>query len=194
MKYTVKLKTNTNPKWVDAVKADFSTFLQDHADCERKASGLAQNFTAKYPDRLEIIDDLVAIAIEELEHFQQVYRIMVDRGVPLATRMEKDMYVNRFIAFARNGREERFMDRILMAGIIEARGAEKFELIGEALEDAELSKYYIQLGRSEEKHIHVFIKMCSHYFADKEIQKRLEELLVIEAEIVDSLPITAKLH
>ncbi len=194
MKYTVKLKTSTKPKWVDAVKADFSTFLQDHADCERKASGLAQNFTAKYPDRLEIIDDLVAIAIEELEHFQQVYRIMVDKGVPLATRMEKDMYVNRFIAFARNGREERFMDRILMAGIIEARGAEKFEMIGEALEDTELSKYYIQLGRSEEKHIHVFIKMCSHYFSDTEIHKRLEELLQIEAEIVDSLPITAKLH
>lgn len=194
MKYTVTLKTATNPKWVDAVKADFTTFLQDHADCERKASGMAQNFTAKYPDRLEIIDDLIAIAIEELEHFRQVYKIMEDKGIPLATRMEKDLYINYFIAKARNGREERYMDRILMAGIIEARGAERFMLLGESLEDEKLSKYYIQLGRSEEKHIHVFIKMCSHYFSDEEINKRLEELLAIEAEIVDNLPITAKLH
>ncbi len=81
-----------------------------------------------------------------------------------------------------------------MAGIIEARGAEKFMMLGEALDDPILSKYYIQLGRSEEKHIHVFIKMCSHYFEDEVINKRLEELLVIEAEIVDALPITAKLH
>ncbi len=100
MKYTVTLKTTSNPKWVEAVKADFTTFLQDHADCERKASGLAQNFTAKYPDRLEIIDDLIAIAIEELEHFRQVYKIMEDRGIPLATRMEKDMYINNFLKFA----------------------------------------------------------------------------------------------
>jgi len=194
MKYTVELKTASSPKWVIAVKADFTTFLQDHADCERKASGLAQNFTAKYPDRLEIIDDLIAIAIEELEHFRQVYKIMEDRGIPLATHMEKDMYINNFLKHARNGREERYMDRILMAGIIEARGAEKFMMLGEALEDPELSKYYIQLGRSEEKHIHVFIKMCSHYFSDEVVHKRLEELLEIEAEIVDALPITAKLH
>lgn len=194
MKYTVKLKTKTNPKWVEAVKADFPTFLQDHADCERKASGLAQNFTAAYSDRTEIISDLIAIAIEELEHFDQVHRIMSKRGVPLPNRMEKDVYINKFISKSRTGRNERFMDRVLMAGIIEARGAERFEMLGEALEDKALSKYYIQLGRSEEKHIHVFIKMCSHYFSDEEINKRLEELLILEAEIVDSLPITAKLH
>tara|TARA_B110000037_G_scaffold222100_1_gene295554 strand:- start:2134 stop:2718 length:585 start_codon:yes stop_codon:yes gene_type:complete len=194
MKYKVALKTSTSLDWVDAVKADFTSFLQDHADCERKASGLAQNLTAKYPDRLEIIDDLMAIAIEELEHFRQVYKIMEDRGIPLASRMEKDLYINQFIAAARNGREERYMDRVLMAGIVEARAAERFILIGEHLEDKSLAKFYIQLGRSEEKHIHVFIKMCSYYFSDEEINIRLNELLEVEAEILANLPITAKLH
>jgi tRNA-(ms[2]io[6]A)-hydroxylase len=194
MKYTVELKSKSSQAWVDAVKADFSSFLQDHADCERKASGLAQNFTAKYPDRLEIIDDLIAISIEELEHFRQVYKIMEDRGVPLARRMEKDEYINRILALARNGREERYMDRILMAGILEARGAERFILIGENLEDEKLAKFYKQLGKNEEKHIHVFIKMCSYYFKDEEIHARLEELLIAEAEILASLPIAAKLH
>jgi tRNA-(ms[2]io[6]A)-hydroxylase len=194
MKYTVELKSKSSQAWVDAVKADFSSFLQDHADCERKASGLAQNFTAKYPDRLEIIDDLIAISIEELEHFRQVYKIMEDRGVPLARRMEKDEYINRILALARNGREERYMDRILMAGILEARGAERFILIGENLEDEKLAKFYKQLGKNEEKHIHVFIKMCSYYFKDEEIHARLEELLIAEAEILASLPVAAKLH
>jgi tRNA-(ms[2]io[6]A)-hydroxylase len=194
MKYTVELKSKSSQAWVDAVKADFSSFLQDHADCERKASGLAQNFTAKYPDRLEIIDDLIAISIEELEHFRQVYKIMEDRGVPLARRMEKDEYINRILALARNGREERYMDRILMAGILEARGAERFILIGENLEDEKLAKFYKQLGKNEEKHIHVFIKMCSYYFKDEEIHARLEELLIAEAEILASLPIAAKLR
>ena len=119
---------------------------------------------------------------------------MEDRGVPLARRMEKDEYINRILALARNGREERYMDRILMAGILEARGAERFILIGENLEDEKLAKFYKQLGKNEEKHIHVFIKMCSYYFPDDEIHQRLDELLISEAEILASLPIAAKLH
>lgn len=194
MKYKVALKSESNSAWVAAVKADFTTFLQDHADCERKASGLAQNLIAKYTDRLEIIDDLMAIAIEELEHFRQVYKIMEDRGIPLASKMVKDVYINEFIAAARNGREERYMDRVLMAGIVEARAAERFMLLGAELEDETLAKFYMQLGRSEEKHIHVFIKMCSYYFTDEEIHKRLDELLEVEANILANLPVTAKLH
>lgn len=194
MKYSVALKTKTQPEWVEAVKADLNAFLQHHADCERKASGMAQHFIAKYPDRLEIIDDLMAISIEELEHFRQVYRFMEARGVYLPSKMEKDEYINGFIGKARNGRDERFMDRILIAGIIEARGSERFITIGEALEDPELSKYYVQLGRSEAKHIHSFIKMCTHYFSPEVIQKRLDELLDIEAELIASLPYKARLY
>ena len=194
MKYTVALKSTTKPEWVSAVKADFNAFLQNHADCERKASGMAQNFIAKYPDRLEILDELMAISIEELEHFRQVYKFMELRGVYLPQKMEKDAYINTLIQNSRTGRDERFMDRILMAGIIEARGSERFISIGEALEDEVLSKYYIQLGRAEAKHIHSFIKMCSYYFDDDVIYKRLEELLILEAKIIDSLPFEAKLY
>lgn len=194
MKYSVELKTATKPEWITAVKADFNAFLQNHADCERKASGMAQNFIAKYPDRLEIIDELMAISIEELEHFRQVYHFMELRGVYLPEKMEKDEYINSFIEKARNGRDDRFMDRILMAGIIEARGSERFIAIGEALEDEELSKYYVQLGRAEAKHIHSFIKMCSFYFSDEEINSRLQELLSIEAEILNALPFKPKLY
>lgn len=194
MKYSIALKSATKPEWVAAVKANFNAFLQNHADCERKASGMAQNFIAKYPDRLEIIDELMAISIEELEHFRQVYKFMELRGVYLPQKMEKDFYINSFIEKSRTGRDERFMDRILMAGIIEARGSERFITIGEALEDEELSKYYIQLGRAEAKHIHSFIKMCSYYFEDEVIHKRLDELLHLESEIINSLPFEAKLY
>lgn len=196
MRYSIELKTKTKTQWVDTVLGDLNAFLQNHADCERKASGMAQNFIAKYPDRLEIIDDLMAISIEELEHFRQVYKIMELRGVYLPERMEKDDYINQFIDAARNGRDERFMDRILIAGIIEARGSERFITIGEELEtvDLDLAKFYTQLGRAEAKHIHAFIKMCSHYFSDAIIQARLDELLTIEAAILNNLAFKAKLY
>src|SRR5690349_11060233 len=59
MKLSLDLKTESPKAWVDAVMADFNSFLQDHADCERKASAMALSFVAKYPDRKEIIDELI---------------------------------------------------------------------------------------------------------------------------------------
>ena len=120
MKLNLNCRNESRSEWLEAVLNDFNSFLQDHADCERKASGMAQNFIAKYPDRLEILDELMAISIEELEHFRQVYKFMELRGVYLPQKMEKDAYINTLIQNSRTGRDERFMDRILMAGIIEA--------------------------------------------------------------------------
>ena len=76
MKFSLDLTVATRPEWVSVVKDDIPAFLQDHADCERKASAMAMSLVAKYPDRLEIIPELIATGLEELEHFQQVYEVM----------------------------------------------------------------------------------------------------------------------
>ena len=82
MKLSLELTVATRPEWIDAVMADLQLFLQDHADCERKASALAMSLVAKYPERVEIIPELIATGVEELEHFQQVYEVMRRRGIP----------------------------------------------------------------------------------------------------------------
>ena len=41
---------------------DFDSFLQDHANNVRKALAMAISFVAKYPDRLEIIPELIDTA------------------------------------------------------------------------------------------------------------------------------------
>ncbi|MEC7882478.1 MAG: tRNA isopentenyl-2-thiomethyl-A-37 hydroxylase MiaE, partial [Verrucomicrobiota bacterium] len=68
MKFSLDLTVSTRPDWVDAVMANIPLFLQDHADCERKASAMAMSLVAKYPDRHEIIPELIATGIEELQH------------------------------------------------------------------------------------------------------------------------------
>ena len=80
MKSSIALECVSSPEWVAAVMEDFDAFLQDHANCERKASAMAMSFVAKFPDRVEIIPELIETAIEELEHFQSVYEIMKERG------------------------------------------------------------------------------------------------------------------
>ncbi len=194
MKLSLEVSQPSDPKWVAAVMADFDSFLQDHADCERKASAMAMSFVAKYPDRLEIIPELIETAVEELEHFQQVYSIMQSRGISLAHEIPQDMYVKNLLGLCHSGREERFMDRLLLASIIECRGAERFRLVYEALEEGPLKKFYHNLWASEAKHGNIFVKMVLNYFDEGLVYKRLEYLNDEEGKIMATLPYRAALH
>jgi len=174
--------------------ADFDAFLQDHANCERKASAMAMSFVAKFPDRVEIIPELIETAIEELEHFQSVYEIMERRGVQLPAQMGKDHYVQQLVNECRSSREERFLDRLLLASIVECRGAERFRLVYENLQEPDLKQFYHQLWASEAKHGNIFVKMALNYFEENIVYKRLDELNEIEARVLQSLPLKPALH
>ena len=173
---------------------DFDTFLQDHADCERKASAMAMSFIAKCPDRTDIIPKLIETGIEELEHFQDVYRIMAKRGVSLNHEIPQDIYIKQLIDSCRHGRDERLMDRMLVASIVECRGAERFKMIADALEDAELKIFYKRLWTSEAKHGNLFVDLALKYWEEEIVYRRLNELNEIEGAICQKLPIRAALH
>lgn len=192
-KIEFELKYVTDPNWVQVILDDFNTFLQDHANCERKASALALSLMMKYADRKQLIPHLIRLSMEELEHFQQVYEIMEKRGIPLGKEM-KDPYVNQLLPHCRSALEERFLDRMLVASIIEARGAERFGLIAEALTDPELKSFYQRLWASEKKHGYLFAQLMTYYFSKEVIYQRLNFLLEKEAEIVPKLEWRPSLH
>ena len=194
MKLNLDLGSASKKEWIEAVLSDFSSFLQDHADCERKASAMAMSFVAKYPDRKEIIPELIDTGIEELEHFKQVYDLMQERGIPLSHSIKEDMYVKGLIKRCHSGRLERFMDRLLIASVVETRGAERFKMIADSLEEPDLKKFYKMLWVSEAKHGHIFVKMALNYFDKEEVYKRLAWWVIQEAEIIDQLEIRAALH
>ena len=173
---------------------DFDSFLQDHADCERKASAMAMSFVAKYPDRNEIIPELIETGIEELEHFEQVYKLMRTRGISLRHSIGEDVYVSQLIKQCHSGRNERFMDRLLIASAVETRGAERFRIVAEAQEEPDLQSFYKTLWTSEAKHGHIFVKMALHYFEEDQVYKRLDWWMDREAEAIQSLEIKAALH
>ena len=195
MKLSLELTAATSPEWVRTVMGNFPAFLQDHADCERKASAMAMSFVAKYPDRVEIIPELIETGVEELEHFQQVYTHMQKRGVRLAKEMEPDPYIAALLKLCHNEPIERFLDRLLLASIIECRGAERFRLVCDALQDdPELKEFYRELWTSEAKHGNIFVKMALLYFPEAKVYQRLEELNKAEGDIVSKLPLRAALH
>lgn len=188
-----ELRCATAPAWLEAVLANFDAFLVDHAACERKASATGMAFVARYPDRTEILDSLIEFAREELDHFHQVYRLCAARGLRLLGD-EKDPYVTELLGWARSGREARLVDRLLVAGVVEARGCERFGLIASALEEPVLKTFYLDITRSEARHHGLFLRLARHYAPADELGARLGELLDLEAQVMSGLPIRAALH
>lgn len=195
MKYSIDLKVPSSQAWLDAVMADFDAFLQDHADCERKASAMATSLIAKYPDRTKIIPDMIETAIEELEHFQQVFDLMQKRGVSLNRDMKEDPYIKQLTPLTHGGTaDSRFLSRMLLGSIVECRGCERFKMVADAQKEEELRKFYKTLWASEAKHGNIFVELALEYFDEKTVYTRLHEMMEFEGEVVKNLPIRSALH
>ena len=189
----IELMYKTPVSWAEGVVAAMDEFLPDHAAAEKKASSMAMGMVAHYPDRPELVTAMIDLAIEELNHYRAVVKLMNERGLCLLPD-EKDPYVNSLRRAIRHGKDHYFMDRLLVGGIVEARGAERFGLVADALSAGKLQRFYRAITRSEEEHKGLFIQLAELYFDPAEIRTRLNELLVVEADIVRELPLRPALH
>ncbi len=176
--------------------ADFDSFLLDHASCEKKASGMAISMLSHYPDKPELVREMLNLAVEELNHFRDVVRLILEKNLTPGSD-QKDQYIQRLHKAMDKGKEAYMLDRLLIASIVEARGAERFGIIAQALpEDKEpkLKRFYLAIADSESRHYQLFLSLAQSYFPEAAIMPRLDELLEIEATIVRELPLRAALH
>jgi tRNA-(ms[2]io[6]A)-hydroxylase len=188
------LRVPTGPSWLQIVLADFDTFLLDHALCERKASAMGLSLVAKYPDRSEILDPLIAFAREELEHFHIMFRIIHARGLRLPDDT-KDAYVNGLMEWTdRSDSNALFLDRLLIPGIVEARGCERLQLVSEALPAGELKEAYAEVTRAEARHHALFFRLARQYFDAERVRARADFLLDKEAQLIERLPERPAVH
>jgi len=135
------LRYSTPFEWVQTVLADFDTFLIDHAQAEKKASGMAMSMLTHYPDKPELVNAMLDLSIEELAHFREVMKLMHTRHLQL-TPDEKDPYVNGLRQHIRKGTEHYMLDRLLTGAIIEARGCERFALIAQQYRPTEKTRRF----------------------------------------------------
>ena len=179
--------------WLETVLADFDAFLIDHAACERKAAATGMSFVVRYPDRTHLLEPMIELAREELAHFHEVYKVIRSRGLTLGPDV-KDPYVKIITGAVRPGRDERLLDRLIVGGVLEARGCERFGLVAEALEPGPVQEFYRELVRSESRHHGMFLRMARHYFTDEVVSGRLAYFLEIEADAIQTIPLRAALH
>lgn len=189
------LKLPTDPRWVNIVEKNIDEILIDHAYCEQKAASTAISLIVSFPEYTDLVQEMVALVREEMGHFKMVHDRILERGVVLG-RDRKDDYVIELIKFFPKGgsRTTQLVHRLLYAALIEARSCERFRLLSEQLKDKELADFYHKLMVSEAGHYTLFLTFARQYGDRKEVDKKWEDLLVYEANIMKDLGTKGIIH
>ncbi len=185
-KTILKLQLPTDPLWVkNIVSGNIEEILTDHAFCEQKAASNAITLIVQNPELSDLVQEMIALAREEMDHFKRVHDIILARGFVLG-RERKDDYVGELIKFLKKGgsRREMLVDRLLFAAMIEARSCERFKVLSENINDTQLSDFYYELMVSEATHYSTFIRLAKKYAEGIEVDARWKDFLAYEADVI----------
>nr|WP_321235260.1 tRNA-(ms[2]io[6]A)-hydroxylase [uncultured Psychroserpens sp.] len=189
------LKLPTDPRWINIVEKNIEDILTDHAYCEQKAASTAISLIVSFPEYTELVTEMIALVKEEISHFKMVHDRIIAKGWVLG-RDRKDDYVLQLLKFFPKGgsRTTQLVHRLLYAALIEARSCERFRLLSEELEDKELAEFYRKLMVSEANHYTMFLGFARQYGDRKEVDKKWNELLDFEADIMKDLSKNQTIH
>jgi len=188
----------TDPRWVNIVERNLEDILIDHAFCEQKAASNAISIIVQYPQYPDLVETMVQICQEEMEHFKMVHDLIKERGFKLGFE-RKDPYVNDLAKYLKkeqnNGsREGHFVNQMLFAAMIEARSCERFKILSEELEDKELKAFYRMLMESEARHYITFLNFAKKYGGNTPVEKKWEEFLNFEAQLMKQYGKSETIH
>jgi len=184
------LQLPTDPRWVDLASISLEDILTDHAWCEQKAATSCISLIQRYPAKKRLVEEISPIVTEEWGHFRLVIAELDKRGLRLGPQ-RKDEYVNKLMEFQSKGggEEPRFLDRLLIFALIEARSCERFKRLSEGLDDAYLRQFYRRFMESEAGHYHLFIELAENYVDKETVRKRWAEWLAYEAALITTLEV-----
>ncbi|WNG24230.1 tRNA-(ms[2]io[6]A)-hydroxylase [Cystobacter fuscus] len=191
----VILRAPSDPRWLPLALERFDEVLVDHAHCEKKAAANALSMIQVYPDLPGLPAQMARLAREESAHLARVLELMAARGLTL-NRDAGDPYAQGLQKAVRTSHEGRKVDRLLVAAVIEARSCERLSLLAEGLEEESLRRFYAELAQSEDGHQSLFYRLAVTATGGDEapVRARLEELLVLEAEVLQRIGVRAAIH
>lgn len=195
-KTILKLHLPTDPTWVkNVVESNIEELLIDHAYCEQKAATNAITLIIQNPNLSDLVQQMIALVQEEMDHFKRVHEIILQRGYVLG-KERKDDYVNelrKFIIIG-GGREAQLIDRLLFSAMIEARSCERFKVLSENINDKQLAEFYHELMISEATHYTMFINLAKKHAVAIDVNKRWKEFLAYEAQVVKNYGKAETIH
>jgi len=182
------LKLPTDPRWVNIVEKNIEEILIDHAYCEQKAATNAITIIVKFPEYPDVVEAMVELCREEMEHFGMVHAKLIERGYKLGIE-RKDAYVNDLFEYLKttypgDSRVSFFVNRMLFSAMIEARSCERFRLLSEEINDEDLRVFYRSLMESEARHYTSFLQFARKHGEGIDVDARWQAFLEFEATLM----------
>jgi tRNA 2-(methylsulfanyl)-N6-isopentenyladenosine37 hydroxylase len=181
----------TPAHWTQYAVEHIDMLLLDHAHCEKKAAQTAINLIVRYPDFHDLVYRLSRFAREELRHFEQVYKIMRQRGVAL-DHLTASRYAKGLFSHAKTFEPDRLVDSLIIAAFIEARSCERFHAMIPFLDD-ELAQFYSGLLSAEKRHFTEYL-FLAHKAAACDIDDRIAFFAKIESSLITTPDVEFRFH
>ena len=126
------------------------------------------------------------LAREELRHFEQVRKIMLEREIEFQ-HVPASRYASSLRKLVRDSEPYKLLDILIISALIEARSCERFASIIAFMPD-DLSKFYNSLVISEARHFEHYLKFARDEVKvdNSEYLERLNELKAVESKLIIS--------
>jgi tRNA-(ms[2]io[6]A)-hydroxylase len=178
--------------WLEQVPLNLPTLLVDHARCEKKAAATAISLMFRYPEHRRLQRLMSRLAREELKHFDQVLRILQDRGWPYRS-LSPSRYAGELRRQGvRTQEPQAQVDLLLIGALIEARSCERFQAMIPYVDEG-LGHFFQSLLASEARHYQGYLSLADEVQPGA-VAERLPVLKAIEQSLIEGEDTQFRFH
>ena len=186
------LRVPTPEAWLKSAISNADLLLIDHANCEKKAASTAMSLLYRYVEKPRLLQRLSRLAREELRHFEQVARVIEERGIAYR-HVSASRYAGALKKMVRSHEPQRLVDTLLVASVIEARSCERFALLADVV-DVQLAGLYRSLLDSEKRHFDVYRQLALEYGDEKDVRAHIDVILEEENNFITTVDQEFRFH
>lgn len=186
------LPCRTPDAWLSAAVTSLPVLMIDHANCEKKAAATAMSLMHRYTDNTPLLNKMSRLAREELRHFEQVLKLMTQRGIAYES-VTASRYAQTLRGKVRKKDPHTLVDTLIVGALIEARSCERFAALAPHV-DATLRDFYISLLKSESRHFADYISLAKNLEDAGVVQDRLALFRSLEKELIESEDTEIRFH
>ncbi len=186
------LPCRTPESWLSAAVDALPVLMVDHANCEKKAAATAMSLMHRYTENTALLNKMSRLAREELRHFEQVLKLMTQRGIAYES-VTASRYAQALREKVRNKDPHKLVDTLIVGALIEARSCERFAALAPHV-DAELGAFYVSLLKSESRHFMDYISLANTLEEPSVVAERLSLFRAVEKELIESPDTEMRFH
>ena len=186
------LPCRTPDAWLAAAVGSLNVLMIDHANCEKKAAATAMSLMHRYTDNTPLLNKMSRLAREELRHFEQVLKLMTQRGI-VYEYVTASRYAQTLRGKIREKDPLKLVDTLIVGALIEARSCERFAALAPHVDEA-LRDFYTSLLKSESRHFSDYIILAKGVTDANVVEERLALFRSVEKGLIESEDTDMRVH